>query len=56
MELQGNIEASIGKSEIALKTFQSAIELIDKFDVDDLKDIKNNIRERIRELKKQSKE
>ena len=47
LELQGNIEESIGKTELALKTFRLAIEIINKFDNKNFKILKNRIVESI---------
>jgi tetratricopeptide (TPR) repeat protein len=52
LELQGNIELSIGKKQLALKTFKSAKTLINKLQKLDLTKIERRIDESIMELEK----
>lgn len=52
LELQGHIEASIGKNELAIESFKSALKIIKKYSDKELEDIENNIIIAIKETEK----
>lgn len=51
LELQGHIEISIGKSDLALKSFKLALEIIEKYSNNELIGLKKNIIKSIKEIK-----
>lgn len=54
LELQGHIELSIGKKDLAIKSFNSALKIAQKFTTDELKELNNKIVQEIRKLSKEA--